>query len=398
MTVPRTASTIALLAALAACGGGNSQEPDVEAEAITARGAEEGGDEVEIDQADAAALGIEVQRASLSVLGQRTELPAEITFAADRIAYLAPRVDGVVRSLEATEGDVIEAGEVLAVLDSGRLATLMADYRSTRAAERFAESTLTRERDLLAQGITSQAEFAEVEQAAAMADARREAAETALHAAGVDHDEIEALRDRADGAAGRYRIISPIAGRVIERTLSLGQSVQSGTEGGQPAFVIADDSVVWADVQVYAADLGRIEEGAGVILEDENGGQIVSGEVAFVTPQLTEGSRTATARVILPNEEGVLRPGQLLTASIETGGRQQVLMVPKAAVVIVEGREAVFVPTDRGFGPTAVETGRQVGDRVEIVSGLKPGQPFVSAGTFTLKADLEKDTFGGDDD
>jgi cobalt-zinc-cadmium efflux system membrane fusion protein len=382
--------------------GGNSQEPEVDSEAITAHAAEggheESGDEVEIDQDEAAALGLEVQQASLSALGQRTELPAEIKFEADRIAYIAPRVDGVVRSLEATEGDVIEAGEVLAVLDSGRLATLMADYRSARAAERFAESTLTRERDLLAQGITSQAEFAEVEQAAAMADARREAAETALHAAGVDHDEIEALRDRADGAAGRYRIISPIAGRVIERTLSLGQSVQSGTEGGQPAFVIADDSVVWADVQVYAADLGRIEEGAGVILEDENGGQIVSGEVAFVTPQLTEGSRTATARVILPNEEGVLRPGQLLTASIETGGRQQVLMVPKAAVVIVEGREAVFVPTDRGFGPTAVETGRQVGDRVEIVSGLKPGQPFVSAGTFTLKADLEKDTFGGDDD
>ena len=280
------------------------------------------------------------------------------------------------------------------MLDSGRLATLMADYHGARAAERFADSTLTRERDLLEQGITSQAEFAEAEQEAAMAAARREAAETALHAAGVDHDQIEALRTGADGAAGRYRITSPIAGRVIQRTLSLGQSVQSGTEGGQPAFVIADDSVVWADVQVYAADLGRIEQGAGVILRGETGRQIATGEVAFVTPQLSEGSRTATARVILENEDGALRPGQFVTASLETGDSDQALTVPKGAVVAFEGGEAVFVPTDHGFGAVTVRTGRQIGDQVEIVSGLEPGQPLVAEGAFTLKAELEKDAFG----
>ncbi len=401
MNVLRTVSAIALLAALAACNGGNSQEPEVDSEAITAHAAEggheESGDEVEIDQAEVAAFGIKVQQASLSALGQRTELPAEIKFAADRIAYIAPRVDGVVRSLEATEGDLVEAGEVLAVLDSGRLATLMADYRGAIAAESFADSTLARERDLLAQGITSQAEYAEAEQEAAMAYARREAAETALHAAGVDHDQIDALRTGPDGAAGRYRITTPIGGRVIQRTLSLGQSVQGGTEGGQAAFVIADDSVVWADVQVYAADLGRIEPGAGVVLRSENGRQIATGEVAFVTPQLSEGSRTATARVILENDDGRLRPGQFVTASLETGSAEQALTVPKAAVVAFEGGEAVFVPTDHGFGAVAIETGRQVGDQVEIVSGLEPGQPFVAEGAFTLKAELEKDMFGDDD-
>lgn len=401
MTVLRTASMIALLAALAACGDGNSREPEAPVEAGSVQGAEEGyeeaSDEVEIDRADAAAMGIKVERASLSALGQRTELPAEISFAADRVAYVAPRVDGVVRSLEATEGDVVEAGEILAVLDSGRLATLMADYHAARAAERFAGSTLTRERDLLSQGITSRAEFAEAEQEAAMADARREAAETALHAAGVDHEQIEALRDGPDGSAGRYRITSPIAGRVIERTLSLGQSVQSGTEGGQPAFVVADDSVVWADVQVYAADLGRIAEGAEVALKGEDGRTIAAGEVAFVTPQLSEGSRTATARVILENDDGRLRPGQFVTASLETGSSERALTVPKAAVVAFEGGEVVFVPTDHGFRAVAVETGRQVGDRIEIASGLEVGQLFVAEGAFTLKAELEKDSFGDDD-
>ncbi|MBB4660218.1 efflux RND transporter periplasmic adaptor subunit [Parvularcula dongshanensis] len=398
MTVLRTASMIALLVALAACGDSNSQEPEADAETAIGQGTdeehEEGGDEVEIDQADAAALGIEIQRASLSALGQRTELPAEIKFAADRVAYIAPRVDGVVRSLEATEGDLVEAGEVLAVLDSGRLAALMADYHGARAAERFADSTLARERELLDQAITSQAEFAEAEQEAAMATARREAAETALHAAGIDHDQIESLVSGSDGAAGRYRITSPIAGRVIERTLSLGQSVQGGTEGGAPAFVVADDSVVWADVQVYAADLGRIEPGAGVVLNGENGRQIAIGEVAFVMPQLSEGSRTATARVILENEQRALRPGQFVTASLETGSSEQALTVPKGAVVAFEGGEVVFVPTDHGFGAVGVETGRQVGDEVEIVSGLERGQAFVAEGAFTLKAELEKAGFG----
>lgn len=402
MNVLRTVSAIALLAALAACDGGNSQEPEVDSEAITAHAAEggheESGDEVEIDQAEAAALGLKVQQASLSALEQRTELPAEIKFAADRIAYIAPRVDGVVRSVEATEGDLVEAGEVLAVLDSGRLATLVADYQTSLAAQQFAGSTLARERDLLEQGITSQAEFAEAEQESAMASARRQAAETALHAAGVDHDQIDALRTGPDGAAGRYRITTPIDGRVIQRTLSLGQSVQGGAEGGKHAFVIADDSVVWADVQVYAADLGRIEPGAGVVLRSENGQQIAAGEVSFVTPQLSEGSRTATARVILENEEGRLRPGQFVSASLETGSSEQALLVPRGAVVAFEGGEVVFVPTDHGFRARVVEIGRQVGDRVEITAGLEPGQPFVAEGAFTLKADLEKDAFGGGHD
>lgn len=397
MNLLRTASAAALLAALTACGNGSSEEPPAEMETM-GQGQdddhEKEANEVAIEPGAAEALGIVLEQANVSALGQTTELPAEISFAADRVAYIVPRVDGVVRSLDATEGDLVAAGDVLAVLDSGRLATLMADYRGAQAAERFAEATLARERDLLSQGITSQAEFAEAEQTAAMADARREAAETALHAAGVDHDQIEAQRRGPDGAAGRYRITTPIAGRIIARTLSLGQSVQSGMEGGQPAFVVADDSVVWADIQVYAADLGRISEGGAVAFKGEDGRTVATGEVAFVTPQLSESSRTATARVVLQNEDGLLRPGQFVTANLETGSMKQALTVPKAAIVAFEGGEVVFVPTDHGFRAVAVRTGRQVGDRVEISSGIEPGQTFVAEGAFTLKAELEKDAFG----
>ncbi|ADM10851.1 RND divalent metal cation efflux membrane fusion protein CzcB precursor [Parvularcula bermudensis HTCC2503] len=402
MNIYKTISLLALAASLAACGAEGEEDlrPSQQSEAVTDDHGDEGehgdeeGDTVELSAEDASALGIQLATAGRTVIGGETDLPAELSFAADKIATIAPRVGGVVRSLDATEGDLVEAGQVLAVLDSGRLATLMSDYHSARAAERYARATLERESGLRDQGITSESEFAQARQEATMAVARREAAETALHAAGIDHEAIETAQAGADGAAGRYRITAPIAGRVIERRLSLGQSVQAGEDGGSPAFVVADDSVVWADVQVYAADLGAVRSGQTVILKGESGAAIAEGEVAFVTPQLAEGSRTATARVVLDNPEGLLRPGQFVTASIATGTDGETLTVPKGAVVVFEGQDVVFTRSEHGFAPVPVETGRQVGDRLEIVSGLAAGDRFVTEGAFTLKAELEKDAFG----
>ena len=402
MNTQQMISLLALAASLTACGAGGKEDlrPSQQSEAVTDDQSDEGehgdeeGDTVELSAEDAEALGIRVVAAERTTLGGATDLPAELSFAADKLATIVPRVGGVVRSLDAMEGDVVEAGDVLAVLDSGRLAGLVSAYRSAVGAEWFAQSTFERERGLLDQGVTSEAEFAQARQAATMAAAEREAAETALHAAGVDHEQIEALTSAADGAAGRYRITSPIAGRVIRRSLSLGQSVQAGDEGGSPAFIVADDSVVWADVQVYAADLGAVRSGQAVELRDDAGRVVAEGEVAFVTPQLAEGSRTATARVVLDNPEGLLRPGQFVTASIATGTGGETLTVPKGAVVAFEGRDVVFAPGEHGFAPVPVETGRQVGDRLEIVSGLAAGDRFVAEGAFTLKAELEKDAFG----
>ena len=149
---------------------------------------------------------------------------------------------------------------------------------------------------------------------------------------------------------------------------------------------------------MYKQSTGSVRQGAGVILKSETGVALAEGEIATVLPSIDETSRTATARMIVDNSDDRMRPGQFVIAEIVTGTGDLRLLVPSAAVITIEGRASVFVPTDDGFEPRAVSTGAEVEGQVEILSGLSEGEQYVSDGAFTLKAQLEKDAFGDDHD
>lgn len=353
---------------------------------------EEGEDHVELSAEAAREAGIRTSTASLAPLGSTLKLPAEIRFDADRIANVSARVDGVVTRLSATEGASVRKGDTLAVINSRELAGLKADYLTAMAAEALARDTLKREETLWQQKITAEADLQAARAGVAGAEASRKAVENKLHAIGVTHATLDRLSSIEDGALGSFAITAPIGGRVVRRSLSLGETVSGG--GGAPLFVIADDSVLWADIAVYKNDYGRLREGMAVTLRQENGVAAAEGSIGLILPLIDEASRTATARVIVDNKEGQLRPGQFVTAEIAAGDGAQVLRVPDAAIVQVEGRASVFVPTDDGFAPRAIEAGGKAGGFTEIRSGLSAGDAYVSEGAFTLKAQLEKDAFG----
>ena len=111
-------------------------------------------------------------------------------------------------------------------------------------------------------------------------------------------------------------------------------------------------------------------------------------------PIIDEASRTATARVVINNAEHRLKPGQFLTAHIKTGEAKMAVLIRSAAIVEIEGRKSVFVPMGDGFVPRPVMTGDDVNGVTQVLSGLEPGEDFVSDGAFTLKAQIEKDAFG----
>lgn len=225
----------------------------------------------------------------------------------------------------------------------------------------------------------------------AAANAQREAAENRLHAVGIGHEVLDRLDGAKDGALSQAYVTSPIAGKIIRRTVSLGETVSAG---GEPMFVVIDDSVVWADIAVYKDDLGKVDAGLAVSLRRETGESLAEGTIATVLPIIDETSRTATARVIVDNADHRLKPGQFLTAHIETGGSETSVRVPSGAIVEVEGRQSVFVPTDDGFKPTEVMAGGSANGFTQVLSGLEAGDALVTDGAFTLKAQLEKDAFG----
>ena len=353
---------------------------------------------MELSPAAAAEAGIIVSSAANGPVRQSLSLPAELRYDADRVAAVSPQISGRVTRLTATEGDTVARGDTLAILSSRELAELKAEYLTVVSAENLARQALTREETLFADRITSEADLQSARAALTAARATREGVENKLHAVGVSHNELESLASAPDGTLANVRLSAPIDGIIARRTATLGATVSADDPGAPALFTIVDDSVLWADIAVYKQDAGRVQEGNTVVLRSETGARLTQGEISVVLPTIDETSRTATARMIVDNSGRWMRPGQFVTADIATGDDELALQVPSDAIVEVEGRTSVFVPTGDGFEPRVVVPGRDASGQTVILSGLTEGERYVSEGAFTLKAQLEKDAFGDDHD
>ncbi len=359
---------------------------------------EDGSDHVELSPDAAAEAGIVVSRAEKKPVRQSLSLPAELRYDADRVAAVSPQVSGRVTRLMVGEGDTVKRGATLAILSSRELAELKAEYLMAESTEALATQAVDREETLFADRITSEADLQSARAALTSARATREGIENKLHAVGVSHRELEGINNAPDGSLANVSVRAPIGGIIARRTATLGASVSADDTSAPALFTIVDDSVLWADIAVYKQDAGAVQPGSAVRLRSETRAVLAEGKISVVLPAIDEGSRTATARMVVDNAERQMRPGQFVTAEIAAGNGELALQVPSGAIVEVEGRTSVFVPTDDGFEPRAVVPARDVSGQTVILSGLSEGEPFVSIGAFTLKAQLEKDAFGDDHD
>ena len=346
----------------------------------------------------ARAAGIAISQAQRSPLGQSLSLPAEIRFDTDRVANLSPRVSGVIGKLYANEGDQVTRGEILALIKSRELAGLKAAWQKAETQKQLASQGLAREEKLWADKITSEADLQAARANFEAAKAASDAAENELHAAGVSHNALKNIASAADGDNANAYLTAPISGTIVRRTITLGETVAAGDTSATPLFTIVNDSVLWADIAVYKQDIDQIRSGTPVTLKNNQGDILARSTVTMVLPVIDETSRTATARVIVENSDRRLRPGQFVSAQIDMNTGTDRLHVPTASIVIVEGRPSLFVPIENGFEPRLISAGPAIDGRTVILSGLSEGEAYVSEGAFTLKADLEKDAFGDDDD
>lgn len=182
-----------------------------------------------------------------------------------------------------------------------------------------------------------------------------------------------------------FELKSAFAGMVIEKTTTPGEAIGRETT----AFVVADLSTVWATFTVYQPDLAFIRRGQTVRIHESPGQPAAEGTISYITPVVDPTTRAASARVVLPNPEGVWRPGAFITGYVVDPVNAAVA-APRAALQTVDGRSVVFTEEGSRITPRAVSVGRAGRTVVEITSGLEPGERYAVAGTFLLKAELEK--------
>jgi len=339
-----------------------------------------------LSERDRSAAGIELATAGPGQLQLHTRFLGEVRVNEERLAHVVPPVPGVVREVSVRIGDDVRAGQLLAVLASRELAEARAQYLGARGRRELAVISYEREKELWEREILAEQSYLDARQALSEADIEFQTAEQTLHALGVSEDDLDTLSGGHEaGALTRHELRAPIAGTVIELHLVLGETVGEDSD----VLAIADLSTVWVDLDVPQSDLGSIREGqsmtiaaSGIDIPD------ATAVVDFVSPVIDEETRTALARVEIPNTNGQWRPGLFVTAYAASEQLEVPVMIPKDAVQSLEGETVVFIPDGDAFESVPVMLGRSNGTHVEIETGLDQGEQYVAEGAFALKAEV----------
>lgn len=294
-------------------------------------------------------------------------------------------------AVQAAPGASVKKGDVLVELSSPELGRARAAYQSAAARVELARQTLARQRELAAERIAPARRVQEATAEAAEAEAALRAAAAELHALGAD----PAQAPREPGRAPILALRAPIDGTVIERDAVLGQLA----EPAKPLVRVADLRTLWLIAHAFERDAVRIEPGAMARVKlTALPGRELTGEVTLVGSSVEPASRTIPVRIVLANDDGLLRPGMSATVRVPlAGGDARILAVPAAALQRLSDGWVVFLPRGEGrFAVRPVGRGRDLGGEVEIVSGLAPDEQVVVDGAFLLKAEAEKARGGGD--
>lgn len=277
-------------------------------------------------------------------------------------------------------GDRVQAGQPLA-----RFApeTVQADVAQARASVLEAKATAAdaaanaeRARSLQSSGALSLQQINQLLTAAQTAQARVEAAEAMLQA--------QQLRGK------QTQVLAPDSGVISSRTATVGSVVSGGTELFR---LIRQGRLEWR-AEVTSAELARLKPGMPVKLQPAGGAEL-TGRVRMIAPTVDPQTRNVLVYVDLPAmtagtaSAGGARPGMFARGEFEIG-KLDALLVPQRALVVRDGFNFVFeLQSDQRVRQVKVQTGRLVGERVELLSGLAPeAQVVVNGAGFLNDGDL----------
>lgn len=187
-----------------------------------------------------------------------------------------------------------------------------------------------------------------------------------------------------------YDVTSELAGTVVQKDITLGELVKDD----KTIFTVANLETVWIDLSIFRQDFGSLTVGAPVEFHTGeghvSGQQHIKAKVDYISPFGSEGAQTMLARSVVPNPKGDLRPGLYVDGEVVTGQVEVAVAVENGALQHMEGKTVVFVAEGNVFEPREVELGTKDNERVEIISGVLPGEKYAAANSFILKAELGK--------
>ena len=320
---------------------------------------------------------IGVEHVSSAKTSSMLTAPARIEFKDGAVSQLGAPLDGRVVAVHAKIGDRVRTGDPLVTLDCPDAAEIRAQVESVRASLREARAALDRQERMLTSGVGTEKD--------------RISAETHMQEVEAELSRVEADAAFVGMGTGTSVVLrSPITGTVITRKANVGLAVQ---KGGDPIIEVGDPAAVWLVADVFERDLGGVHEGAHVQVDLPSLHDPITGRVSSIGTVVATGLRTAPVRIAIDGAATQqMHPGMYGSVRIESFDGD--LTIPTQAVLIKDGRESVvYVQTaPLTYERRKVTIAQHIGDgtRVQITSGLAPGDAVVVKGALLLDNSAEQ--------
>ncbi|MBI3376711.1 MAG: efflux RND transporter periplasmic adaptor subunit [Betaproteobacteria bacterium] len=295
----------------------------------------------------------------------------------DRTVRVFSPFAGRVLRIDVRPGDVVRAGQTLALVAAPELGQAQSEARRSEQDLLLAQKNVARVTELHANGVapTKDLQAAQADLARAEAERSRTLARLKLYGGAPDAVDQQLL------------LRSPIAGVVVERNLNPGQELRpEQPTPGNGLFVVSDPSRLWFSLDVAESDLGAVRPGAEVLLRSAlTGSTPVTGRIAHIADSVDPQTRTVKARGTVDNADRRLKAEMFITAEL-TVPEVQGLLVPTKAVYLRGDEHYVFVEAGEGrFQRRRVRLGpSSVGDQV-VLEGLVATDKVVVDGNLQLE-------------
>jgi len=206
---------------------------------------------------------------------------------------------------------------------------------------------------------------------------------------GVKESQLAEL-EKAGKPNIRLPVYTPLSGIVVDKLVQQGQYVNVG----DVLFTIADLSRVWVELDLYDNEITSVHMGQAVeIRPTAEPVKPVMGRVNFIYPFHDPKTHTVKVRVEIPNHGLMFRPDMFVSAVIKSPLAKGIVL-PVTALLDTGKRQVVWVEVQPGvFEPRDVQAGERIGDKVQIISGIKPGDKVAVSGAYLI--DSESQLRGG---
>jgi RND family efflux transporter MFP subunit len=299
---------------------------------------------------------------------------------------VVPKVSGRLQSVSVKLGDRVNEGQPIALIEDREIREQVkqaeasfevarASVRQREADLKFAETALERARSLFERQLLPK-------QGLEDADSRYQAAVAQVDLARAQFSQAQARQDELRITLANTIIRAPVTGFVGKRYLDPGAFASQNA----PVVSVVDLRIVRMVANLVEKDVSRVRQGTAAEVEvDAYPGEKFTGRVARVAPLFDAATRTAQMEIEIPNPSYRLKAGMYSRVRLTVDTRPNALVIPRNALVEVDGKQGVFVANGQKATFSAVKTGLQDETKVEITSGLNDGARIVTTGAASLR-------------